>query len=180
VESYAAMAEQLGLRHVVAIPLSALLGDNVIRASTNMRWYRGPTLLDHLETASAAPREGQPFRFAVQWITRDTGFRGYAGNVLGGSIQPGEEIVVLPSGTRTRVERLVTYDGDLDRAVTGQAVTLTLSDAVDGARGDVLSSASLPPHVSDQFAAHLVWMSEAPMLPGRPYLLRLATATATA
>ena len=91
------MAEQLGLHDVTAIPVSALLGDNVIRPSAAMPWYRGPTLLDHLETVSAAPREGQPFRFAVQWINRDTGFRGYAGNVLGGSIQPGDEIVVLPS-----------------------------------------------------------------------------------
>jgi bifunctional enzyme CysN/CysC len=180
VEAYGAMTEGLGLHDVAAIPVSALLGDNVIRPSAAMPWYRGPTLLGHLETVSAGPREGQPFRFAVQWISRGTGFRGYAGNVLGGSIQPGEEIVVLPSGTRTRVERLVTYDGDLERAVAGQAVTLTLSGDVDVGRGDVISSASLPPHVSDQFAAHLVWLGEPPMLPGRPYLLRLGTATATA
>ena len=126
VEGYAAMAEQLGLRDVTAIPVSALHGDNVIRPSAAMPWYRGPTLLGHLETVRAAPREDQPFRLAVQWINRDAGFRGYAGTVLGGSVRPGDEVVVLPSGVRARVERIVTYDGDLDRAVAGQAVTLTL------------------------------------------------------
>jgi bifunctional enzyme CysN/CysC len=181
VQGYAAMAERLGLRNVTAIPVSALLGDNVIRRSTAMAWYRGPTLLRHLETATAQPREARPFRLAVQWTNRDgQGFRGYAGTVLSGSIRPGDEIVVLPSGARGHVERIVTYDGDLDHAVAGQAVTLALAETIDVGRGDVIAAAHQPPHVSDQFAAHLVWMHEAPMLPGRPYLIQLGTATATA
>ena len=181
VAAYATMAERLGLAAVTAIPLSALLGDNVIRASAAMPWYGGPTLLKHLETVSARPREGRPFRLAVQWINHDgTGFRGYAGTVLGGSVRPGDEIVVLPSGLRGHIERIVTYEGDLERAVAGQAVTLTLAEAIDVARGDLIADANRPPHMADQFAAHLVWMHEAPMLPGRPYLMRLGTTTLTA
>ncbi|CAN5923494.1 sulfate adenylyltransferase subunit CysN [soil metagenome] len=181
VEAYAAMAERLGLTRITAIPVSALVGDNVIRPSAAMPWYAGPTLLHHLETVGAEPREGRPFRLAVQWINRDgTGFRGYSGTVLGGSIHPGDEIVVLPSGMRGHVARIVTYEGDLAQAVAGQAVTLTLVEAIDVGRGDVIAAVDQPPHVSDQFAAHLVWMHEAPMLPGRPYLMRLGTATATA
>src|SRR5262249_55668938 len=120
-----------------------------------------------------------PFRLAVQWINRDADFRGYAGTVLGGSVRPGDEVEVLPSGVRSRVARIVTYDGDLDCAVAGQAVTLTLADEIDVGRGDLIAAGQAP-HISDQFAAHLVWMGETPMLPGRSYLLRLGTATATA
>ena len=100
--------------------------------------------------------------------------------MLGGSVQPGDEIVVLPSGVRSRIDRIVTYEGDLDRAVAGQAVTLTLAEAIDVGRGDLIADANRPPHMTDQFAAHLVWMHEAPMLPGRPYLMRLGTTTLTA
>jgi bifunctional enzyme CysN/CysC len=174
------MAEKLGLAWVTAIPVSALRGDNVMQRSAAMPWYGGPTLLEHLETVSAEPREARPFRLAVQWINRDgSGFRGCAGTVLGGSVRPGDEIVVLPSGVRGHVERIVTYEGDLDRAVAGQAVTLTLAEPIDVARGDVIAAVDQPPHMTDQFAAHLVWMDEAPMLPGRPYLMRLGTTTAT-
>ena len=180
VEGYSAVAGQLGLRDVTAIPVSALHGDNVMRPSAAMPWYRGPTLLGHLEIVRGAATEDQPFRLAVQWINRDAGFRGYAGTVLGGSVRPGEEVVVLPSGVRARVGRIVTYEGDLERAVAGQAVTLTLDPAVDVGRGDLIGAAGAPPHVSDQFAAHIVWLGDEPMLPGRPYLLRLGTATTTA
>ena len=181
VEGYTAIAERLGLTKVTAIPVSALLGENVLRRSEAMPWYDGPTLLHHLETVTAEPDEARPFRLAVQWITRDgTGFRGYAGTVLAGSVRAGDEIVVLPSERRAHVARIVTYEGDLERAVAGQAVTLTLAEPVDIGRGDVLSAVGQPPHVSDQFAAHLVWMHESPMLPGRPYVIQLGTATATA
>jgi bifunctional enzyme CysN/CysC len=181
VAAYATMAERLGLANVTAIPVSALLGDNVMRPSTSMPWYGGPTLLQHLETVSGGPREARPFRLAVQWVSRDgSGFRGYAGSVLGGGVEPGDEVVVLPSGKRAHVERIVTYDGDLGRAVAGQAVTLTLAAPVDVARGDLIADAARPPHLADQFASHLLWMGEAPMLPGRPYLMRLGTTTLTA
>ena len=178
VAAYAPVAERLGLAAVTAIPVSALAGDNVIRPSTAMPWHDGPTLLDHLESVDVVPDEPQPFRFAVQWISRaDSDFRGYAGTVMGGCVRPQDEIVVLPSGTRSRVARIVTYDGDLDEAIKGQAVTLVLTDAVDVARGDMIAAVDRPPHTADQFAAHLVWMDEAPMLPGRSYLMQLGTAT---
>lgn len=181
VEAYAPMAERLGLSTVTAIPLSALLGDNVIRQSDAMPWYRGPTLLGHLETVRAKPAEDRPFRLAVQWVSRhESGFRGYAGTVLAGSVRPGDEVVILPAGQRAHIERIATWAGDLARAVAGQAVTLTLAEAIDVVRGDVIAAADRPPHVADQFAAHLLWMHEAPMLPGRPYLMRLGTAIVTA
>ncbi|MFZ5782075.1 MAG: sulfate adenylyltransferase subunit CysN [Pseudomonadota bacterium] len=181
VDAYRSMAEKLGLKEITAIPVSALLGDNVLQASRAMPWYAGPTLLRHLETVAIEPLDSRPFRMCVQWVTRDgAGFRGYAGTVLGGTVRPGDDITVLPSGARARVNRIVTYDGDLDVAPAGEAVTLTLGEAVDVSRGDVISACDRQPHLSDQFAAHLIWMGESPMLPGRPYLLRLGTATVTA
>ena len=179
--AHALLAKRLGLASVTAIPISALLGDNVIRPSAAMPWYRGPTLLDHLEGVRIEAGHAQPFRLAAQWTTRsDSDFRGYAGTVLGGSVHPGDEIVVQPSGARSHVARIVTQDGDLAEATTGQAITLTLTDPVDIVRGDVLAGPDRPPHVADQFACHMVWMHDAPMLPGRPYLMRLGTATLTA
>ena len=146
VAAYATMAERLGLAAVTAIPISALLGENVIRPSAAMPWYRGSTLLHHLETVSAGSRETQPFRLAVQWINRDgTGFRGYAGTVLGGSVRPGDEIAVWPSGRRGHIERIVTFEGDLAQAAAGQAVMLTFAEAIDVARGDVVAAADRPP-----------------------------------
>jgi len=181
VEAYRPMAEKLGLKEITAIPMSALLGDNVLQPSDVMPWYAGPTLLGHLETVSIEPLDSHPFRLSVQWVTRDgAGFRGYAGTVLGGTVRPGDDITVLPSGARAHVGRIVTYDGDLDIASAGEAVTLTFAEAIDVSRGDVISACDRQPHLSDQFAAHLIWTGEGPMLPGRPYLLRLGTATTTA
>ncbi|WP_020697277.1 sulfate adenylyltransferase subunit CysN [Reyranella massiliensis] len=181
VATYKPIAEQLSVQSVAALPLSALLGDNVIQPSIAMPWYRGPTLLHHLETVSVELPKTQPFRLAVQCINRDaSGFRGYAGTVLGGGIGPGDEVVVLPSGMRGHVERIVTWEGDLAQAVAGQAVTVTLAEPIDIARGDMIAAADQPPQMTDQFAAHLVWMDEAPMLPGRHYLMHLGTAKLTA
>lgn len=179
--AYASMAERLGLSDVTTIPVSALRGDNVISRSAATPWYEGPTLLRHLETVELADTSRGPFRFGVQWVNRGaSGFRGYAGTVLGGYIRSGEEIVVMPSGVRTRIARIVTKGADLELARAGQAVTLTLGDPVDVSRGDMIASPAQPPHLADQFAADLVWLDDAPMLPGRPYLLRLGTATFTA
>jgi bifunctional enzyme CysN/CysC len=180
VESYMVLAGQLGLHDVTAIPVCALRGDNVMHPSAAMAWYSGPTLLGHLETARAAPVGDQPFRLAVQWVNRTDGFRGYAGTVLGGRVRPGDQVVILPSGVQAQVARIVTYEGDLVCAMAGQAVTLTLDPAVDVGRGDVIAASGAPPHFSDQLAAHIVWLGDTPMLPGRPYLLRLGTATTTA
>ncbi|WP_439614047.1 adenylyl-sulfate kinase [Reyranella sp.] len=181
VAAYASMAGQLGLSDVTSIPVSALQGDNVIRQSDATPWYQGPTLLRYLETVEIPDASSQPFRFSVQWVNRGaSGFRSYAGTILGGHLRVGDEVAVQPSGVRSRVSRIITFDGDLEEARAGQAVSLTLTDAVDVSRGDLLAGCEQPPHLADQFAADLVWLDEAPMLPGRPYVMRLGTATFTA
>ena len=179
---YREFAESIGLDDVTVIPISALKGDNVTTSSVNMPWYSGPTLMDHLETVPVDEiSQTGPFRLPVQLVARpDQEFRGYAGPVVGGTIRPGDPIVALPSGLTSTVERIVTLDGDLDEAVAGQSVTLTLSDEIDISRGDVLCSPESPAHVASLFETNLVWMSEEPMLPGRPYLIKIGTRTVPA
>ena len=171
---YRAFAAEVGLGEVVGIPLSALEGDNVIGPSEAMPWYRGPSLLEHLETVEIErDAEAGPLRFPVQWVNRpDQGFRGYSGTLVAGRVRPGDPVLALPSGRRSRVARVVSYEGDLDEAVAGQAVTLTLADEIDISRGDLLAAPEGAPDVSDQFMAHLVWMSDSPMLPERSYVLK--------
>ena len=179
VSDYAALAHKLGIPQVTAIPLSALNGDNMLSPSTNMPWYRGTPLLEHLETVAIddASRD-LGLRLPVQWVCRpDQHFRGFAGTLVSGEVTVGDEIVALPSGRRSRVARIVTGDGDLDSAVRGQAVTLTLEDEIDISRGDVIAAAASPAQVADQFAAHVLWMGEQPLLPGRPYLLKIGART---
>jgi bifunctional enzyme CysN/CysC len=184
VDGYRELAAQLGIPQVQAIPLSALKGDNMIAASTAMPWYAGPTLLDHLEQVNVeqvqvdSASSNAAFRLPVQWVNRpNQDFRGFAGTVVGGTVALGDEVAVLPSGRRSTVARIVTADGDLVQAGDGQAITLTLADEVDASRGDVIAAASDPPEVADQFAAHLLWMGDERLLPGRPYLLKLGTQT---
>jgi bifunctional enzyme CysN/CysC len=179
---YRDFALRLGLTEIVPIPLSALKGDNVTEASARMPWYQGPTLMEHLETVAfeTEPR-ARPFRLPVQWVNRpNLDFRGFAGQISSGSIRPGDEICVLPSGQTSRVARIVTRDGDLAEARAGQSVTLTLTDEIDVSRGDLLSGTTDRPGVADQFETTLVWMAEEPMFPGRPYLLKIGTKTAVA
>jgi bifunctional enzyme CysN/CysC len=182
VAEYRAFAGGLGFEDVVAIPLSALRGDNVTSRSERTPWYTGATLMDHLETVEVEQDLlDRPFRMPVQWVNRPhQDFRGFAGLVVSGRIRAGEPVRAAPSGRQSRVARIVTADGDLPAAVAGQSVTLVLADDVDVSRGDVLAAADSPPAVSDQFQATLVWMHEEPMLPGRPYLMKLATRTVTA
>jgi bifunctional enzyme CysN/CysC len=177
VANYLEFAEALCFDTVTAIPLSARHGDNVIARSKHTPWYKGPTLLDHLETIDVERnRNGQPFRFPVQWVNRpNLDFRGVAGTVASGTIAAGDQIVVTASGQKAMVERIVTLDGDRDAASAGDAVTLTFADEVDIARGDVLAMPRERPEVADQFAAHMLWISEEPMLVGRSYLLRIGT-----
>jgi bifunctional enzyme CysN/CysC len=179
VAGYRALAGQFGIPNVTAIPLSALRGDNMLERSASTRWYAGPPLLEHLETVQIErAARGGAFRMPVQWVCRpDQDFRGYAGTVVAGSVEPGMEVAVLPSGRRSRVVRVVSADGDLDRAGAGRAVTLTLADEVDASRGDVIAAAASPPEVADQFAAHLLWMDDHPLLPGRPYWMKIGTRT---
>ncbi|MCM2335539.1 MAG: sulfate adenylyltransferase subunit CysN [Pseudomonas sp.] len=187
VAEYRALATQLGIADVTAVPLSALDGDNLLQRSARTPWYDGPALLEWLETVDPSRGEADVgFRLPVQWVNRpnrtqaSTDFRGFAGTVAAGKVRPGDEVVVLPSGRRSRVARIVTADGDLDVAREGHAVTLTLADELDASRGDVIASAQRPPQVADQFAAHVLWLGEQRLLPGRPYWLKLGTRTVSA
>jgi bifunctional enzyme CysN/CysC len=170
-------AVQLTFEAVAPIPISARFGDNVAACGRNMPWYGGPTLLQHLESLEIDAALGAlPFRFPVQWANRpDHEFRGFAGTVASGRIRRGDPIRVARNGAASRVERIVTADGDADTATAGDAVTLTLADDLDVARGDLLVSPGHRPEVADQFAAQLIWMSAEPLLPGRSYLLRIGT-----
>ena len=179
VAGYRALAARLGIASVECIPVSALAGDNVASRSGAMPWHQGPALLEHLETEQVARDAAPgPLRLPVQWVCRPhQDFRGYAGTLAAGTVAPGDAVVVLPSGRRSRVARVLGPDGDVQRADAGCAVTLTLEDEVDASRGDVIAAASDPPEVADQFAAHLLWMGDAPLLPGRTYLLKCGART---
>jgi len=180
---YRRLAEELGLAEFACIPVSALLGDNVIAHSSRMPWYAGTPLLEYLETVEIDQERMQraPFRMPVQWVNRPNhDFRGYSGTIAGGSVRPGDRVRVMPAGRDSAIDRIVTFDGDLAVAAAGQAVTLTLRDEIDISRGDVIGAAESPPGVADQFEATLIWMAEEPMLPGRSYLMRCGTKTAGA
>ncbi len=167
---------------IVPIPLSALKGDNVIEASTKMPWYAGRTLLAHLEAVPVEDEQDRrPFRMPVQWVNRPSAdFRGFAGYVSGGVIKKGDLVRALPSGHESRVARIVTHGGDLESAVAGQSVTLTLEDEIDVSRGDLLVDVASAPSPADQLQATLIWMHENPLLPGRSYLLKTGARTVTA
>jgi len=183
VSDYRVFAESIGIRNVAAIPISSLRGDNIVSISSNTGWYGGEPLLTLLETVEidSVRAQRQPFRMPVQWVNRpNLDFRGFAGLISQGHLRTGDTVRVLPSGRTTTVSRIVTFDSDLKEAVAGQSVTVTLADAVDCSRGDVLAAAADPPEIADQFEATLVWMADEPMLPGRPYWLKLASQLVTA
>ena len=182
VAEYRAFADEIGLKNVVPIPMSAYMGDNLTERSANTPWYDGPTLIDHLETVEIDDDVQQrPFRMPVQWVNRpDLDFRGFSGQVTSGIIRPGDRIRALPSGKESTVARIVTMDGDLIEAIAGQSVTITLTDEIDISRGDMLASSDALPPVADQFEAHVVWMGEHEMLPERPYLCQIGTMTVQA
>jgi bifunctional enzyme CysN/CysC len=178
-----AFATRIGIDDVTFIPVCALNGDNVVTASPNMTWYAGPTLLGCLETVAldATPPPDSAFRLPVQWVNRPhQEFRGFAGTIAGGTIRAGERVRVQPSGRESSVARIVTADGDLEQAGAGESITLTLTDEIDISRGDMLSAASAPAEVADQFEATLIWMADEPLLPGRPYLLKIGARTVNA
>jgi bifunctional enzyme CysN/CysC len=180
---YRAYAGQIGLEDITAIPLSALRGDNMVQSSAQMPWYQGPTLLALLETIELDDTRLQvlPLRLPVQWVNRpNLDFRGFCGTVASGLIRVGERIRAQPSGRESRVARIVTASGDAPMAVSGQSITVTLEDEIDLSRGDVISAAAAPAEVADQFQATIIWMDDEPMLPGRPYLLKLGTRTVSA
>ncbi|BCN76563.1 sulfate adenylyltransferase subunit CysN [Prescottella equi] len=179
---YADFAAEIGLENVVPIPMSAYVGDNLTEHSPNTQWYTGPTLIDHLETVEIEDAvQTAPFRMPVQWVNRpDLDFRGFSGQIVSGIVRPGDRVRALPSGRESTVARIVTMDGDLDEAVAGRSVTITLADEIDISRGDVLAGVDALPCVADQFEAQLVWMGEHEMLPERPYLCQIGTVTVQA
>ncbi len=181
-DEFNAFADGLGFETLISIPISARHGDNVIGASDNTRWYDGPSLLEHLERVQIAdPVASAAFRMPVQWVNRrDSSFRGYAGTLAAGALRPGDDVVIPRTGQTTRIARIVTRDGDLDEAVAGDAVTVTTASETDISRGDILSSPDERPEVSDQISAHLIWMAEDEMLPGRSYLLKSGASTVPA
>jgi bifunctional enzyme CysN/CysC len=180
--AYTRFAADLGFASLMMIPLSARYGDNLTEPSARMPWYEGPSFLDYLESIEVTEGPGdQPFRFPVQWVNRpNADFRGLSGTVVAGSVMPGDPIVVMGSARSSRVKEIVTFDGLLARAAAGDAVTLRLEDEIDVARGDLLVQPEAPAEFADQFAAHLVWMKEETLVPGRSYWLKLGTRTVSA
>jgi bifunctional enzyme CysN/CysC len=179
--SFSGFATGLGDLPVQAIPLSARFGDNVTGPSARMPWYRGPTFLDYLNSVDVSDGAERPFRFPVQWVNRPNGdFRGFSGTIVSGSIAPGKPVLVSGSGRTARVKQIVTFEGAIESADEGEAVTLTFDAEIDIARGDLLADPGEPPEFVDQFAAHMIWMSEHPLVPGRSYLLKIGTRTVAA
>ncbi|MGH8464799.1 MAG: GTP-binding protein, partial [Pseudomonas sp.] len=180
VDDYRAFAKQINLHDVTAIPMSALRGENITEQSEHMPWYRGTTLMGYLETVEIdeAHQQKLSFRMPVQWVNRpNLDFRGFTGTIASGVVRPGDRVRVLPAGQESRISRIVTLDGDLQQAVAGQSITLTLTDEVDCSRGEVLSTADDLASVADQFQVSLIWMHEQPMLAGRPYLMKIGGKT---
>ena len=183
VADYRAFAASIAIQDFVPIPISGFLGDNITSRSTQTPWYTGPVLMDHLETVEIdmAAAQARPFRLPVQWVNRpNLDFRGFSGFIASGSVRPGDSIRISPSGKTTTITRIVTQGRELELAIAGQSVTVCFADEIDCSRGDVISAADNPPQVADQFEATLVWMADEPMLPGRPYWLKLGTQVVTA
>ena len=182
VEAFQDFATHLKFTSITEIPLSALKGDNVIERSEHTSWYTGPTLLGYLETVEVGQSQLQhPFRFPVQWVNRPNAeFRGYSGTVVAGSIEKGEEIRVLPSGEVARVDEILLYKDNLDKAIADQAVTITLDRDIDVSRGDVIVAAAEPCEVSDQFEVTLVWMDQEQGFVGRSYWMQIGEARVNA
>ena len=178
---YLEFADQLGIEDLRFIPISALKGDNVVEPSTRMPWFGGSTLMYLLETLHVGgDRARTGLRFPVQWVNRpDSNFRGFSGTIASGVVQPGDEVMVLPSRATSKVERVVTYDGDLERGHAPLAVTLTLADEVDVSRGDMLVHRENPPVIRDRFDATVVWMTDEALVPDREYIFKHTTKQVT-
>ena len=178
VSDYAKFAESIGIESFHAVPISGLAGDNITSRSDNTDWYGGPVLIDLLETMQISNTASQemPFRMPVQWVNRpNLDFRGFSGLIASGTVKPGDELRSLPSGKSSTVKSVVTMDGELDEAVAGQSITITLEEEIDCSRGDVLATADDPPEVADQFESTIVWMDDEPLVVGRGYWLKLGT-----
>jgi sulfate adenylyltransferase large subunit len=181
-KDFEALAKQLAVPHVIAIPISALMGDNVVARSAHTPWYHGPTFLEHLESVPLRVETmSDSVRFPVQYVIRpDASFRGFAGQVASGVIRPGDPVVSLPSERKSRVRSIATFDGDAPEAFLPMSVTVTLEDEIDLSRGDMLVSPAHPPRVSRHFEAMVVWFNAEPAEPGRSYLLKHTSRTVRA
>jgi bifunctional enzyme CysN/CysC len=179
---YREFARRIDLEAITCIPVSAVAGDNVVARSERMPWYRGPALLEHLESVPLADESaGRAFRMPVQWVNRpNADFRGFAGLIASGSIRSGDAVRVLPSGRSSTVARILLGDAEIPEAVAAQSVTLTLTDEIDVSRGDVLCAAAAPPGVANQFEATIIWMHDEALLQGRTYLLKIGAKTVNA
>ena len=178
VKEYTEFAASIGIESFTAMPISGFKGDNITTLSENTPWYKGTTLVEHLETVEvlSSVDADKPFRLPVQWVNRpNLDFRGFSGLVATGAVKAGDKIRVLPSGKTSTITRVVTYDGDLEEAVAGQSVTVCFEDEIDCSRGSVISVADNPPQTADQFEATFVWMADEAMIPGRAYWLKLGT-----
>lgn len=183
VDQFSESVKELNIDSITAIPISALQGDNIVEKSTQTPWFHGTTLLSYLETVNVDenPMQSSPFRMPVQWVNRpNLDFRGFAGTIASGEIHPGDAIRVQPSGKTSSIKQIVSFDGEMDKAIAGQSVTLTLNDEIDISRGDVISTTDQPASSADQFECTIVWMSDEPLLPGRPYQLKIGTKTVSA
>ncbi|MBS0255181.1 MAG: sulfate adenylyltransferase subunit CysN [Proteobacteria bacterium] len=183
VADYAQFAREIGIESFTALPISGFRGDNITGPSAHTPWYKGPSLIEHLESVEvqSAADQARPFRMPVQWVNRpNLDFRGFSGLIASGTVRPGDAVRVLPSGRTSTVARIVTAGGDLDAAMAGQSVTLTLADEIDCSRGDVIAMADTPPQVADQFEASLVWLNDEALHVGRAYWLKLGAQTVSA
>jgi bifunctional enzyme CysN/CysC len=178
VAEYRQFATSIGIKNFTPMPISGFMGDNITSKSENTPWYTGPSLMQHLETVEldVTADQAKKFRLPVQWVNRpNLDFRGFSGLISSGVVKPGDAIRVLPSGKTSTVSRIVTFDGDLPKAVAGQSVTLCFADEIDCSRGDVITLADEPVQVADQFEVNLVWMSDEALTPGRSYWLKIGT-----
>ncbi|MGD1051603.1 MAG: sulfate adenylyltransferase, partial [Solirubrobacteraceae bacterium] len=186
VADFAPLLEKLGVEDWLNIPISALRGDNVVDPSERMPWYGGPTLLAHLEQVEVSYDHPYdvPARFPVQWVVRTGGsdgeYRGYAGQLASGALRAGEEVVVLPSGQRTRIAAIDTFEGELDEAIAPLSLTLRLEDDLDVARGELIAGLTEPPLVTREFEADICWLDSEPLRPGGRYTIKHTSQTATA
>jgi bifunctional enzyme CysN/CysC len=183
VDDYREFAKSIGIDSFVAMPISGFKGDNITAHSINTPWYKGPALIEYLETVEVNSDKDavKPFRMPVQYVNRpNLDFRGFSGQIATGTLMLGDRIRVLPSGKNSTISRIVTFDGDLDQAIAGQSVTLCFADEIDCSRGDVICAADEPVLAADQFETTIVWMDEHELLPGRPYWLKIGAQTLTA
>ncbi|NRA16465.1 MAG: sulfate adenylyltransferase subunit CysN [Oceanospirillaceae bacterium] len=182
-DEYIEFAKRIGIEHITFIPMSALTGDNILNRSANMPWYFGTTLMGYLETVEIDDQRMQKsaFRMPVQWVNRpNLDFRGFSGQIASGVIKPGDKIRTLPSGKQSTIAKIVTYNGELDQAVAGQSVTITLEDEIDISRGDTLCAADAPAEIAKQFETTIIWMHEQALLAGRTYIMQIGTKSLTA